>query len=133
MSSWNLWVSYLPCFTVALLSDSLLFNAKWAIIQLYHGKKKLHFNEMMIMFAMYLTNTHSLIVIVILHWNNNLCTYSLMQKSSKDQFHSLWFDLTLNPRSTALEVSTFTITPPIWIYFLLFCNFIKSQKNVSHV
>jgi len=29
------------------VSELLLFNAKWAIFQLYHGENKLHFNEMM--------------------------------------------------------------------------------------
>jgi len=31
-------------------SEWLLFNAKWAIFQRYHGKNKLHFDEM---FALY--------------------------------------------------------------------------------
>jgi len=26
-------------------SEWLLFNTKWAIYQLYHGKNKLHFND----------------------------------------------------------------------------------------
>ena len=30
-----------------LRSDRLLFNIKWAIIQLYHGKNKLDFDELM--------------------------------------------------------------------------------------
>jgi hypothetical protein len=34
-------------------SDGLLLNVKWAIFQLYHCKHKLHFNEMMMTFAMY--------------------------------------------------------------------------------
>ena len=32
-----------------LLSKWLLFNGKWAISLLYHGKNKLHFSEMMMM------------------------------------------------------------------------------------
>jgi alkylation response protein AidB-like acyl-CoA dehydrogenase len=34
-------------------SDLLLLNAKWAIFQLYHGENKLHFDEMMMIFALY--------------------------------------------------------------------------------
>jgi hypothetical protein len=30
-----------------------LINGKWAILQLYHGANKLHFNEMMLMLALY--------------------------------------------------------------------------------
>jgi hypothetical protein len=30
-----------------LVSEWLLFNAKWAIFQLYLGENKLHFNDMM--------------------------------------------------------------------------------------
>ena len=29
------------------ISECLLFNAKWAIFQLYHGETQLHFNEKM--------------------------------------------------------------------------------------
>jgi len=35
------------------VSDLLLLNAKWAIFQLYHGENKLHFDEMMMIFALY--------------------------------------------------------------------------------
>jgi hypothetical protein len=33
-----------------------LFTANRVIIQLYHGKNKIHFNEMMMMSALYQTN-----------------------------------------------------------------------------
>ena len=46
------------------VSELLLFNAKWAIFQLYHGENKLHFNEMM------MTNMVSWIFIVLAHWIN---------------------------------------------------------------
>ena len=39
-----------------IMSESLLFNAQWAICQLYHGENKFHmfyFNEMMLVFALY--------------------------------------------------------------------------------
>ena len=35
------------------VSEWLLFNANSAIFQLYHGKNKLIFNEMMMRFALY--------------------------------------------------------------------------------
>ena len=34
-------------------SEWLLFNANWAIFQLYHGENKLIFNEMMMRSALY--------------------------------------------------------------------------------
>jgi len=47
----------------------------------------------------------------------NLCSYSLMlrvgRSSSKYLFYSLWFDTTAIPRSTTVEGSTPTITPPM--------------------
>jgi hypothetical protein len=49
----------------------LLFNAKWAIIKLYHGENKLHFNEKMMMSAVNQTNTHCWIFKVLAHWNNS--------------------------------------------------------------
>jgi hypothetical protein len=35
------------------MSEWLLFNANWAIFQLYHGENKLIFNEMMMRSALY--------------------------------------------------------------------------------
>jgi hypothetical protein len=35
------------------MSEWLLFNANWAIFQLYHGENKLIFNEMMTRSALY--------------------------------------------------------------------------------
>jgi hypothetical protein len=40
-------------FPINWLGKWLLFNAKWAISQLYHGENKLHFNEMMMMSTLY--------------------------------------------------------------------------------
>jgi len=34
-------------------SEYLLFNAKWAILQLYDGENRLHFDEIMLMSALY--------------------------------------------------------------------------------
>ena len=54
-----------------VVSEWLLFNAYSAIFQLYHGKNKLIFNEMMMNPALYQTNTLSSAFIVLTHWNNN--------------------------------------------------------------
>jgi hypothetical protein len=43
-------------FSLFIMSESLLFNASWAICQLYHGENKFHifhFNEMMLVSALY--------------------------------------------------------------------------------
>ena len=36
-----------------VMSEWLLFNAKWAIFQIYNGENKLYFNEIMIMSPLY--------------------------------------------------------------------------------
>jgi len=53
-----------------LLSEWLFFNANSAIFQLYHGKNKLIFNEMM-RSTLYKTNTLSWNFLVQAHWNNS--------------------------------------------------------------
>ena len=53
------------------VSEWLLFTANSAIFQLYHGGNQLIFNEMMMRFALYYTNTLSWIFPVIAHWNNS--------------------------------------------------------------
>jgi hypothetical protein len=52
-------------------SEWLLFNANSTIFQLYYCKNMLIFNEMMMMSALYETNTLSCIFIVLAHWNNS--------------------------------------------------------------
>jgi hypothetical protein len=48
-----------------------LFNAKWAIFQLYHDTTRTRYiNEMIILSTLYLTNKLSWIFIVLAHWNN---------------------------------------------------------------
>ena len=42
-----------------------------AILQLYHGKNKLHLDEMIMLSALYLTIMLSWILIVLSHWNNS--------------------------------------------------------------
>jgi hypothetical protein len=41
------------------------------MFQLYHSKNKYIFNEMVMMFALYLTNTLSWILLVLADWNNS--------------------------------------------------------------
>ena len=55
----------------SLASEWLLFNAISTIFHLYHGEKKLIFNEMTMRSALYQTNTLSWIFIVLDHWNNS--------------------------------------------------------------
>jgi hypothetical protein len=53
------------------VSEWLLFNANSAIFQLYYGENKLIINEMMMISALFSTNTLSWICIVLAHWNNS--------------------------------------------------------------
>jgi hypothetical protein len=101
------------------LSERLLFNANSAIFQLYHGENKLIFNEMMMRSALFLTNKLSWIVIVLAHWNNSPGVDMSLHSDTlfcirADQSVLFLFNagcLAENPRSTALEASTLTITP----------------------
>ena len=49
------------------MSEWLLFNANF--FQTYYGENKIHFAEMMS--ALYYTNMHSWIILVLVHWNNS--------------------------------------------------------------
>jgi hypothetical protein len=63
--------------------------------QLIHDENKLHFDEMMMMSALYKTNTFNWIFIVLVQWNNSrstrahypvseiasLCSYSLLLRA----------------------------------------------------
>jgi hypothetical protein len=51
------------------VGDWLLFSVKWAICQLYHGKIKLHSDEMMIMSAF--SYMSCWMFAVLPHWDNN--------------------------------------------------------------
>ena len=112
------------------MSEWLLFNANSAIFQLYHGKNKLIFDEMMMRSALYKTNTLSWIFIVLAHWNKclrinispNKDTLSWFQANLSLLFLLNVFGLTewgSNPRSTTLEVSMLTITPPMRSSFMI--------------
>jgi hypothetical protein len=52
------------------LVEWLLLNVNSASFQLYHGDNKLIFNEMMMRFTLYWTNTLSWIFIVVAHLHN---------------------------------------------------------------
>ena len=56
-------------------SEWLLINAMWAIFQPYHGKNKLHFNEMM-------SARYQTIFIVLAHWNNSLQVNMLLHSDT---------------------------------------------------
>ena len=51
------------------MSEWLLFNAKWAIFQLYHGENKLLVHSMIMMYTLYYTIR--LDSIVLANWNNS--------------------------------------------------------------
>ena len=121
------------------VSEWLLFNANSVIFQLYYGENKLIFNEMMMTPALYQINMLSWIFIMLAHWNNSLRVDMSLHSDTlfwfranqslifllnaaclaeKQQIPILysfaWPDRGSNPWSTALEVSTLTITPPMW-------------------
>ena len=62
-----------------IASEWLVFNAKWAICQQYHGENTLYFNEMIMMFALYYINTLGWIYIVLAVSLN--LSFSLKQQS----------------------------------------------------
>ena len=66
-----------------LVGEWLLFNAKSAIIHLYHGENKLIFNEMM-RSALQEAITLGCISIVHVHWNSSLllCTNTNLWRGS---------------------------------------------------
>ena len=51
------------------VSEWLLFNTKWAIVQIYHGRNKLYFIEMM-MSALNYRPIHTFCFVVLAYWNN---------------------------------------------------------------
>jgi hypothetical protein len=171
-----IWIIFCMWLVIISILDGFLHGN---IFQLYHGKNKLIFNEMMMRSALYYTNTLSWIFIVLTYWNNSLwidlsphldtlswfwanqslpflLNAACLARSNTYQFNSLWFDpirtrtqdlphsrrahyplhqrcsvepqiyltwgehtnhyttdVVLNPRSTSLEESILTITPPM--------------------
>jgi hypothetical protein len=114
------------------VSGWLLLSANSAIFQLHHDENKLIFNEMM-------TNTLSWILFIVLaHWNNSsqidmsshsdTLSWFIADQSlpfllnaaclaEKQQipilYYLVWPDRGKNPRSTTIEASTLTVTPPM--------------------
>jgi hypothetical protein len=59
----------------------LLFNANSAFFHLYHGEKRLIFNEIMMRSALYYTNILSWIFIMLTHWNSLLIVIDMSPHS----------------------------------------------------
>jgi hypothetical protein len=81
--------AFKPCTENLLFSrEWLLFITERAIFQLvvYHDKNKIHFNEMMMMSALYWSNTPSWISIVLVHWDNSLWVYKLLHSDKLSRF-----------------------------------------------
>ena len=122
------------------MSEWLLFNANSAIFHFsaISWREQVNFNEMMMRFVLFLPNVLSLILIVLVDWNNsprvdilplsdtlswfqgNQCLLfpinaaCLAEKQQIPILQSLvWPDRGSNPRFTTLEASMLTITPPM--------------------
>jgi hypothetical protein len=113
---------------VLIVSEWLLFNAKWAIFQLYQSKDKSHFDEMMMISAesdSYSASSlkQQTLADMSLHWETLSWFWA-------NQFHILWFDpnRSLNPWSTTLEASILTITPPMWFEDIYLTLVLQIQK-----
>ena len=65
------------------MSEWLLFNANFAIVQLYHGEHKLIFNGMMMRSVFYKDSMLSWIFIVLAHWNDSPWIDMLQKKKEK--------------------------------------------------
>jgi len=62
-------VHYSCLLPIEWVSEWFLFNVCWAIFQLYHGKNKLHFDEMMsVMYFFYFITNYYWIFTVLAHW-----------------------------------------------------------------
>jgi hypothetical protein len=56
----------------SVLVSSVVYCVLYCQMSYILARKKLHFNEMMVMSALYETNMHSWIFIVLAHWNNRI-------------------------------------------------------------
>ena len=126
------------CIASTTTSEWLLFNANSAIFQLYHGENRLICNEMIMRSTLYEINRLSWMFIVLAHWNKSLQVDMSLHSDTLFWFRdnqsllfplnaaciadkqqipillsSVWPDRGSNPRSTALDASTQTITTPI--------------------
>ena len=75
------WFYFKETLLMNIVSEWLMFNAKWVIVQIYHCQNKFHFDVLMVMSALYYTNSLSWIFTVLAHWNS-----SAKWRSSKLQF-----------------------------------------------
>jgi hypothetical protein len=123
-----------------LLSEWLLFNANSGILQLYISWREQCSMRWWWDPLCTRQTTLNLIFIVLAHWNNSprieisphsdtlswfranqsliflLNATCLSEKQQIPMSKSLiWPDRGSNPRSTTLEASTLTITPPMWL------------------
>jgi hypothetical protein len=62
---------------------------KWAIFQLYHVENNVHFDEIAMMSALYLTNKLSWIFIVLAHWNNS--QWVVISLNTLSWFKANWY------------------------------------------
>ena len=120
------------------MSEWLLFNTKLnAIFQIYYGENALHFNEMLMILTLYLTNMLSWIFIASLQKKHFVSRYvsPLRQiirilslqfllillnaiyiiNGAVANINFIVFGLCSNSRSTMLEASMLTITPQMLI------------------
>ena len=113
-------------------------------LHLYHGKKSLIFDEIIMMSTLYLTNMFTWIFIVLAHWNNmysplvdmslksdtlsklwanqsllspECCMPTFVAEKQKltALLSLVWSDCGWNSQSTILKVSMLIITPPMWL------------------
>ena len=113
-----MWLFYTKC------------SEPWAIILtfLYHGENKIHLDEMMMISVLYQNNTHSWILKVLAHWNNNMREDMSLYPDSSQPVISLTHECRVlsrestninfvvsNHQSIVREASMLTITPPMWL------------------
>jgi hypothetical protein len=139
------------------LSGRLLFNAKWAVLQLYHGENKLH--PMKWWRCSLCSRPTRWIFIALDYWNNIprvnvslprthhsaseptmflFLLHNVFCTVEKNQIpilkSSVSPDRSSNPRPTALETSTLTFTPPMRFMRLVasYCihNHIQTQERL---
>ena len=124
----SLILSYLKVHNLYRLREWLLFNAKWAPPPI-SCRKSVTFDGIIILmiFALFYANTLSWIFIVLAHWNNDPWVDMSLHSDTLTWFRVNQYLLFLlstarltekqkipdrcsNPRSTAIDASTLTIT-----------------------
>jgi len=77
----------------------IVFSAKSAIFQLYHGWNKLIFNEMMMRSTLYQTNTPTWTLIMLAYWNNSPRIDMMPHSDTLSRFQSNSYLLSLLMRA----------------------------------